>query len=51
MDALSPLKVLERGYSIMKSADGRVIRSQKQLTKNETVTVTFHDGQTQAQII
>jgi exodeoxyribonuclease VII large subunit len=51
MDALSPLKVLERGYSIMKSKDGRVIRSQKQLTKNETVTVTFHDGQAQAQII
>ncbi len=51
MEALSPLKVLERGYSIMKSKDGRVIRSQKELTKNETVTVTFHDGQAQAQII
>lgn len=51
MDALSPLKVLERGYSIMKAKDGKVIRSQKQIVKDDIVTVTFHDGQTQAQIL
>lgn len=51
MEALSPLRVLERGYSIMKGSNGGVIRSQHEVKKDEIVTVTFHDGQTQARIL
>jgi len=51
MEALSPLKVLERGYSIAMKDDGTVVRSRAQLNPNEIVTVTFHDGKAQAKIL
>ena len=44
LDALSPLKVLTRGYSVAKLLDGNVISSVKQVHKNDRVSVTVSDG-------
>ena len=44
LDAMSPLKVLTRGYAMVQAADHGVIRSVKQVTRDEKVTVTLGDG-------
>ena len=46
LDALSPLRVLERGYSIVREEtdDGKVIRSSTQLIAGQSLRLTFHDG-------
>lgn len=41
LDALSPLKVLGRGYSITRTADGRVIRSASDVTSGDVITVSL----------
>lgn len=45
LDALSPLKVLTRGYSVTKLADGTVVSSAKQVKKNDQISVTVSDGE------
>ena len=45
LDALSPLKVLTRGYSVTKLADGTVVSSVKQVKKNDQISVTVSDGE------
>ena len=37
LEALSPLKVLSRGYSLTQKADGGVVRSASQLEINEEI--------------
>jgi len=44
LDALSPLKVLTRGYTVAEGETGEIIRSVKHLTLHENITVTFQDG-------
>ncbi len=51
LDALSPLKVLTRGYAFAQSNAGDVIRSVKQTSLNDCITITFHDGSASATII
>ena len=43
LDALSPLKTLSRGY-IIAEKDKKLIKSYKDLNKNDKVTLTFIDG-------
>jgi exodeoxyribonuclease VII large subunit len=50
MDALSPLKVLDRGYSLTRGPDGQVIRSVAGLAPNDKVTVTLRDGDLRTRI-
>ena len=45
MDALSPLKVLGRGYAIASRADGGVLRSVKDAGVGEHIGLTLRDGQ------
>jgi exodeoxyribonuclease VII large subunit len=42
---LSPLKVLERGYSLTRGAGGRLIASVGDVAAGEKVTVTLRDGE------
>ena len=42
--ALSPLSVLERGYSITSDSQGRTVRSASQVSCGDTLTLTFKDG-------
>ncbi len=44
LDTLSPLKVLSRGFSIAQNADGKLIRSVKQITNGEQLHITVNDG-------
>ena len=49
LDSLSPLKTLVRGYSITQK-NGEVIKSVKQLKKDDDIEITFSDGTKYAQI-
>ncbi len=44
LDALSPLKVLGRGYAIASFADGAVIRSVSEAAPGDRVDLTLRDG-------
>lgn len=50
LDALSPLKVLGRGYSIIKK-DGLVINNSNSLKSGDTISIQFADGSVDAEII
>lgn len=44
LDAMSPLKVLTRGYSMTTLPDGTVVRSVKQASIGDRITVSLSDG-------
>lgn len=44
LDAMSPLKVLGRGYAIAQREDGGVVRSIKEITPGERLTLRLSDG-------
>ena len=44
LDAMSPLKVLSRGYAMAQKADGSLLRSASQTQVGDSVTVSFSDG-------
>ena len=50
LDALSPLAVLERGYAICLTPEGRVIRSADAVNVDETVKVKLHEGSLSAKV-
>ena len=50
LDALSPLKTLARGYSITEK-NGIIIKSKKDLNKDDEIQLRFTDGEKQAKII
>lgn len=51
LDAMSPLKVLTRGYALVQSQNREVISSVLQLHSDETISVTFGDGTAKATIV
>ena len=50
LDNLSPLKVLARGYSMVKKKDN-IISSVKDIKKDDEIEITFSNGSAKAQII
>lgn len=50
LDALSPLKVLSRGYAIAQLPTGKVLSSAKQACVGNTINVTLSDGKLLAEI-
>lgn len=44
LDAMSPLKVLTRGYALAQSEDGQLIRSVRQVEAGSRIAVKFSDG-------
>jgi exodeoxyribonuclease VII large subunit len=51
LDALSPLAVLERGYAICLTPEGRVIRSADSVDIDSDVKVRLHEGSLLAKVI
>jgi exodeoxyribonuclease VII large subunit len=51
LDALSPLAVLERGYSICLTGDGHVVRSSETVEIGTDVRVRLHQGELSAKVI
>lgn len=50
LDAMSPLKVLTRGYAMLCNDDGDVIRSVKQVQTADTTTILLSDGKINATV-
>ena len=44
LDALSPLKVLGRGYSVIKNEDGKIIKNKKDVAIGEKISVSLQKG-------
>ena len=44
LDALSPLKVLARGYSIAMDGAGRAVKDAGELNKGDRLTLRLHSG-------
>lgn len=51
LDGLSPLGTLSRGYAVAKGADGRVVRSAKQVNIGDEMTVLLEDGTVKTQVL
>lgn len=50
LDAMSPLKVLTRGYSIVSADDGTIVRSVRQTAPGREVQVMLSDGSLRATV-
>lgn len=51
IDALSPLKIMDRGYNLTYSKEGKLISSTKQVDKGDNIEVKLADGTIEAQVI
>ncbi|MBE6673349.1 MAG: exodeoxyribonuclease VII large subunit [Ruminococcaceae bacterium] len=51
LDALSPLSVLNRGYTAVFDAHGRVVSGVKGIEKDDVLSLRFADGRATAQIV
>lgn len=51
LDAMSPLKVLTRGYSMAQTPEGTVIRSVHQVQHGDTVHISLSDGRITTTVI
>lgn len=44
LDALSPLAVLSRGYSIVQTTDGRIVRRASEVQPGDQLRLKLHGG-------
>lgn len=51
LDAMSPLKVLTRGYAMAQDREGQIVRSVTQIRTGDQLTVSVSDGQIFASVI
>ena len=51
LDAMSPLKVLTRGYAVAENKDGQILRSVRQVNPGERITVSLADGAITAKVL
>lgn len=50
LDALSPLKVLSRGYSLVEKEDGTLVHSARQTAPGDTIHITLSSGSVTASV-
>ena len=50
LDAMSPFKVLTRGYSLVKDQEGKLIRSAGDLASGQEISITFREGSATATV-
>ena len=50
LDAMSPLKTLARGYTVVEK-DDKLVKSVKDLKKDDIINVRLNDGKIDAKII
>lgn len=51
LDALSPLAVLGRGYTVIRSPEGRLVRHSDQVSNGDIIEARLSDGWMQAQVL
>lgn len=50
LDAMSPLKVLSRGYSVVRNSENQILRSTSDVQIGENLTITLSEGQLYAEV-
>ena len=50
LDAMSPLKVLTRGYAMVQSGEGEVLRSVQQVQRGDKIEISVSDGKIAAAV-
>ncbi len=50
LNALNPLSVLSRGYTFVSGREGKILKSAKDVKKDDEVTLRFKDGEAKAQV-
>jgi len=50
LEALSPKKVMERGYVMLTNGQGSVVRAAKDLSEGESISITMLDGRADATV-
>lgn len=51
LDSLSPLKVVDRGYSLVQTDAGELVKSADQLKEHDNIEIRFAKGRASAQIV
>lgn len=51
LDALSPLKTLMRGYSVVENVDNKVIKSVNDVNKEDKISIILNDGKISAEVL
>ena len=51
LDTLSPLKILERGYSVVRTPEGSIVNSLKHIATGDMIEVSFKDGKAECQVV
>jgi exodeoxyribonuclease VII large subunit len=51
LQLVSPLATISRGYSVVRSHQGRIIKQLEQVTVNENITIQVNDGDIEAKVI
>lgn len=51
LDAMSPLKVLTRGYAIVQNDTGTVVNSVNRVCENERLRIRLYDGEIESKVI
>src|SRR6201988_4953150 len=49
--ALSPVRVLERGYALVYGPDGRLLRASNEVQQDEQITARLHQGSVRAKVV
>lgn len=50
LQALSPLAILARGYSVIKDKDGKLVGKAEQLVVGQRISLVFNDGERKARV-
>lgn len=50
LDAMSPLKVLSRGYSVVRNSENQILRSTSDVQIGENLIITLSEGQLYAEV-
>jgi exodeoxyribonuclease VII large subunit len=51
LQALSPVRVLERGYALVYRPDGRLLRASSEVQRDEQITARLHHGSVRAKVV
>ena len=51
LDSISPLKTLQRGYAVVQTIDGKIVKTSLELKKNEKIYLQFTDNKRLVEVI